>query len=167
MKAVRSGLLGLLLVALALTQAPADPRLPPNPHQPMNEKAACAGCHAYHKNAIEPHSFVVPIPEKCLECHSAEKLGRSHPIGVDPSRSPEHMEVPEYLPLEDGMVSCGTCHNPHMAHLSRTKAYLSQAVAFVQKEGRAEVSWYKTLFLWKSDPIKGFEPLCIACHKDF
>lgn len=167
MKAIRRGLLGLFLVALALTLAPADAPLPPNPHQSLNEKTACDGCHAYYKGALKPHDFVVPIPEKCWECHSQKELGRSHPIGIDPSRSAENIEVPEDLPLEDGKVSCGSCHNPHMAYLSRTQAYQNQKAAFLHKEGRAEIAWYQTLFLWKSDPVKGFEPLCIACHKDF
>lgn len=167
MKAIGKGLLGLLLVALALTRAPADPRLPSNPHQSMNEKEACAGCHAYYKGTLEPREFVVAIPEKCWECHSQKELGRSHPIGVDPRHSSQKIEVPEDIPLEDGKVSCGSCHNPHMAFLSRTPAYMGQAVTFLQPEGRAEIAWYKTMFLWKSDPIKGFEPLCTACHRDF
>jgi len=167
MKVARPGLLVLILVVLALTRAPADSPLPPSPHQSMNEAAACAGCHAYYSGALDPHEFIVAIPEKCWECHSQEKLGRTHPIGVDPRRSAAKVEIPGELPLEDGKVSCGSCHEPHMAFLSMTKAFPGQEVTFHQKGGRAEISWYKTLFLRKSDPVKGFEPLCLACHKDY
>jgi hypothetical protein len=166
MKAIGRGLLGLLLVALALTLAPAGSPLPPNPHQPLNETSACAGCHTIIEGTLAPHLFVIPIPEKCWVCHSKERLGRSHPIGIDPSHSGVDIEVPEEFPLEDGKVSCGSCHNPHMAFLSETRSYLAQGAEFVQKEGQVEIPWYKTLFLRKSDPIKGFEPLCTGCHRN-
>jgi hypothetical protein len=167
MRATRTGLLILLLVALALNRAPALSPLPPNPHLSLNAAGMCDECHAYYRETMDPHDFVVAIPERCLECHSAQELGRSHPIGVDPSHSAARIEVPAELPLEDGMVSCGTCHNPHMASLSQTRAYPAQEVAFRQMEGRVETLWYKTLFLRKSDPERGFEPLCMACHKDY
>jgi len=134
----------------------------------MNAAGTCAGCHAFFRGELDPHEFVTSIPEKCWGCHSQKMLGRSHPIGVDPSHSPAGVvEVPEELPLEDGKVSCGTCHNPHREHLAKTPAYPAQTVAFRQEEGRYEIAWYKTLFLRKSDPNKGFEPLCLACHKDY
>lgn len=167
MRAIRRGVLVLLLVALALTGAPAGSPLPPNPHQPMNETGACAGCHDYYNKALDPHVFVIAIPEMCWECHSKKDLGRSHPIGVDPTHSATDVEVPEELPLEDGKISCGSCHNPHMDFLAKTRAFPAQTVTFLQEEGQVEILWYKTLFLRKSDPDKGFEPLCTACHRNF
>jgi hypothetical protein len=168
MTAIRRGLFVLLLVALALTRAPAISPLPPNPHQSMNEAGACAGCHAYYGGALDPHAFVVAIPEKCMECHSPDKLGRSHPIGVDPSLLPANIvQVPEELPLENGMVSCGSCHNPHMDYLSKTRAFDRAPAEFIQISDNVEIPWYKSLYLRKSDPIKGFEPLCLACHRDY
>lgn len=167
MGTVRRVLFGLLLAVLALAQAPADPPLPPNPHQSMNEPAACADCHRYYREDLDPHEFFVSIPEKCWECHAEEKLGRSHPIGIDPRRATTKVDVPEDLPLEDGKVSCGTCHQPHKEHLSGIKAFADQQPAFPQARGRAGGTLYKTLFLRKSDPARGFEPLCMACHKDY
>lgn len=167
MKLAGKWLLVLLFIALALTWAPAGSPLPPSPHQYMSVAGACAGCHAYYRGNPDPHEFVVTIPEKCWECHSQKNLGRSHPIGVDPRRTTTSVEVPEEFPLEAGNVSCGSCHNPHMEFLAKTKAYPAQSVTFIQMEGRQEISWYKTLFLRKSDPIQGFEPLCTACHRDF
>lgn len=160
-------LLAMMLLALARTLSPAITPLPPNPHQFMNEPAACADCHRFYGGGLDPHEFVVEIPEKCWVCHSQEKLGNSHPIGLDPGRSPQTIEVPDELPLENGMVSCGSCHNPHGDYLSKTSCYKTQPATFVQVDGRAEILWYKTLYLRMSDPIDGFEPLCIACHKDY
>lgn len=168
MKVVRKGLPVLILVALALTPAPAASPLPPNPHQSMSASTGCSECHAFYGEVLDPHEFVVAIPEKCWACHSKKSLGRSHPIGVDPSDAPAGVvEVPEDLPLENGKVSCGSCHEPHMAFLSKTKAFPDQEVTFRQKGERGEISWYKTFYLRISDPKKGFEPLCIACHKDY
>jgi hypothetical protein len=167
MRALRSGALVLLLLALALTRAPAEGVLPANPHQPMSATEACAGCHAYYNGTLDPHGFVVEIQEICAKCHAPKDLGRSHPVGVDPRSSPTTITVPAELPLENGKVSCGSCHNPHMAFLSTTRVYRDQKVTFLQWEGRVEIPWYKTIFLRKSDPIKGFEPLCVACHKDY
>lgn len=168
MQAVRKGLLVLILVALALARAPADSPLPPNPHQAMNAEDACDECHTYFGETPNPHEFFVAIPEKCLECHSQSKLGRSHPIGVDPRHAPTGtIEIPEELPLEEGKVSCGSCHNPHLAFLSETQAFPRQDVKFRQRGERGEISWYRTFFLRMPDPDKGFEPLCLACHKDY
>lgn len=168
MKSARNGFLVLLLVVLALTRAPAGTPLPPDPHLPMSAQGACAGCHAYYSGVLDPHGFVVAIPEKCWECHTQKSLGRSHPIGVDPSLSPAGVvEIPAEFPLENGKVSCGSCHNPHLPFLSETQAYLNQQATFLQTEGRKEIPWYKTYYLRKSDSIKGFEPLCTACHRDY
>ncbi len=167
MRALRSGVLVLLLLALALTRAPADVAPPTNPHQIFSGAEACVGCHAYFGGTMDPHSFVVEILEICMKCHTQTKLGLSHPVGVDPSRSPTTIDVPAELPLEDGKVSCGSCHNPHMAFLSRTRAYQDQPVTYLQQEGRTQTAWYKTIYLRMSDPIKGFEPLCVACHQDY
>lgn len=167
MKSLRNGAFVLLLLALALTRVPAQVGMPANPHQSMSAAGACPSCHANYSGSMDPHGFVVEIVEICAACHSPKDLGRSHPIGVDLRHSPGAMEVPEDLPLEEGKISCGSCHNPHMAFLSTTRAYADQQATFLQKEGRVEVPWYKTFFLRKSDPVKGFEPLCVACHKDY
>jgi len=167
MTAAGRGFLVLILVALALTQLPAGSPLPPNPHLPMSASGACAGCHAYYGGTLDPREFVVAIPEKCWVCHSKKDLGRSHPIGVDPNHSTAQVEIPADLPLEDGKVSCGTCHNPHMAFLSETRTFPAQEVSFLQVEAGKNIAWYKTFFLRKSDPDKGFEPLCRACHTDY
>lgn len=167
MRAFVSLFVALVLVAFALTRAPALTPLPPNPHQSLNATAACSGCHAYYGGTLDPYEFIVPIPDKCRACHSQENLGRSHPIGVDPRHAAEKVEVPDDIPLEDGLVSCGSCHNPHLEFLSKTWAAPQQKATFVQQDGRTEINWYKTYYLRKPDPDKGFEPLCVSCHRDY
>lgn len=167
MRAAGSVLLLLQLVALGPGGARAAAPVPANPHLFMNGADACPDCHAYDGETVEPHEFFIPIPERCWECHSQKVLGRSHPIGVEPGDAAEYIEVPAELPLEDGEVSCGTCHNPHLEFLATTRAYPGQLPAFFQQDGRVEIPWYKTLYLRKSHPDDGFEPLCMACHKDY
>jgi len=167
MATIGKAMLALLLVGFALSLSPAESPLPPEPHRAMNAAGACAGCHAFAGTTLIPHEFVVEIPAKCWECHAQRALGRSHPIGVDPSRSPASVvQIPADLPLENGRVSCGSCHNPHLPHLSRTRTFPKQPAAFRQSAGRDEIEWYQTFYLRKSDPVAGFEPLCLACHKD-
>lgn len=157
----------LLLLTIALATVPADTTPPPNPHLQMNATGGCAGCHRHVEGTLQPHEFIVAIAATCRQCHAEDQLGRTHPVGVDPKRSPTTIAVPEELPLEDGLVSCGSCHNPHREHLSRTYSFRGQEASYVQVSGRTEIPWYATLFLRKPDPAKGFETLCVSCHKDY
>lgn len=157
----------LLLALLLPAPAAADTALPPSPHSSISDPLGCNRCHKYYTGALDPHEFVVAIPPVCWKCHPSERLGRSHPIGVDPRDSKIEIEVPDDLPLEDGKVSCGSCHQPHRDHLSKVMAFTDQPVKFRQEVGRKEVKWFSTIFLRKSDPKLSFEPLCLACHKDF
>jgi hypothetical protein len=168
------GLLAVLAVALAgaglLAQ---EPGLPPNPHEPLNSAAACPGCHSYWKNPlgkleIMPGEFVGSIPEKCWVCHPQERLGRSHPIDVDPAESDPVVEVPEEIPLESGRVSCGSCHVPHGEQLSTARSFPKQEPFVTLGEGETEIHYYKTYFLRiPGDPVQGFTPLCHSCHPEF
>ncbi len=46
----------------------------------------------------------------CQRCHKLDPL-TSHPVGVTPS-----MEVPAHLPLEQGRMTCVTCHDTAKVH---------------------------------------------------
>ncbi len=49
--------------------------------------------------------------DACYQCHPAEDLGVSHPVGMGPS---EKTKIPDDLPtLEGGILTCVTCHDPH------------------------------------------------------
>lgn len=162
-----AGFIFILFILAMATAAVADSYLPANPHQFMNEKESCPDCHKYYRGEIDPHEFVIYTPEKCWECHSLEKLGRSHPIDVNPDNSESEIDIPEELPLEDDKVSCGSCHQPHSEWLSLTKSFKRQEVYFVQKVGRRKKNYYKTYYIRMSDPEEGFAPLCLACHRDY
>lgn len=142
-------------------------KLPENPHQFMNRTDSCPDCHNYYEGVLEPHYFILPMADECHKCHSKEKLGRSHPVGVDPYRSDYDITVPDELPLEEDMVSCGSCHNPHAEWLSTTRSFFSQTPQVILKKGEEEILYYKTFYLRISDPEEGFAPLCQSCHRDY
>lgn len=147
--------------------------LPPSPHEPLNNPEACPECHEYWtdkegRSELLTDEFVVNVPEKCWACHPQEKLGRSHPIGMDPTECDPVVEVPEEIPLENGLVSCGSCHAPHGEHLSTTKSFENQMPEAAYEEGENVIYYYKTFFLRiPSNPEEGFTPLCHACHPEF
>lgn len=145
--------------------------LPPNPHASLSVKGQCGLCHATYLDTLEPHEFVVSISEICLQesCHTTDKLGRSHPVGVEVKRSRVVTSVPESLPLEDGRISCGSCHQPHAEWLSVTPCYLAQppVLTLVTTESGAVVEkpHYRSYYLRVAgSPDEGYLPLCISCH---
>lgn len=156
---------GLLIMTVAMAKTVVGgPDLPPNPHQGMNEEGSCSGCHSYYRDEIEPHEFIIDISENCMECHSSEKLGRSHPVGVRPADSRLEIEIPEELPLVNEEVTCGTCHQPHGDWLSRNMAGPRQEPEIWVMEEEEEIPYYKTYYLRFSDPEEGFSSLCQMCH---
>ncbi|MBW2266188.1 MAG: hypothetical protein JRF28_08530 [Deltaproteobacteria bacterium] len=48
--------------------------------------------------------------DACYRCHPPEELGLSHPVGIEPK---DTTTIPEDLPMEDGVITCVTCHKPH------------------------------------------------------
>lgn len=77
-----------------------------NPH--WNEYL-CLSCHIE-----EPVKGNAPLRENgdknlvCNRCHHSEYARPDiHPVNVVPSR---HIRVPEDMPLEDGKLTCNTCH---------------------------------------------------------
>jgi hypothetical protein len=168
---------GVVAVLVAAFSAAAlfaqETELPPNPHEPLNQEDACPSCHLYWTNKegqkeLVPGEFVASVPEMCWMCHPQEKLGRSHPVGVDPRESDPIVEVPEGIPLENGLVSCGSCHVPHGEYLARTRCFEKQQPLVVIGEGETAIKYFKTFYLRiPGDPAEGFNPLCQACHPDF
>lgn len=157
--------LGTAILAIRVL---AVPQLPADPHLFMQEEDdACAECHSYYRDELDPHSFAVPMVEKCMECHPQGKLGRSHPIGVDPGDARPRIEAPDELPLENGLVSCGTCHQPHLTQLSSIPCSKEQKPFLFLDDGRDKIPYYKAYYLRMPDPEAGFAPLCTACHRDY
>ncbi|MBU0945773.1 MAG: hypothetical protein KJ804_02110 [Proteobacteria bacterium] len=81
----------------------------------------------------------------CNRCHASE-YARSdiHPVGLKPS---QHIRIPKYMPLEDGLLTCTTCHD------SRLQA------GCVKKVRRA-----KTNVLFLRGKLKSRTSFCFLCH---
>jgi hypothetical protein len=147
-----------------------------NPEDPADQPK-CRSCHRYTApgpgGTLKEHNFILPIYDQCMQHHHTPKeIGRSHPIGMDPNESDAVGEVPPELPLESidpifeddfTMMSCGTCHQPHLDRLSVTKA--SPKDKSVEYAGNTPL--YKTNYLRMPDPVAGHATLCLACHTDF
>lgn len=69
---------------------------------PLIKEGKCKSCHSTYDEAVHQEA-VRPVLETCQECHSSEKLGRSHPVGggvIDPQTG-------------DSMTCVSACHTPH------------------------------------------------------
>jgi hypothetical protein len=113
---------------------------------------------------LEPDRFLPEADEFCLGCHSSEGLGITHPRKVRPGEKARRMTVPKDLRLDnEGRLFCLTCHNAHGPFLSPVKAYAAQEAANPAAPAGA-VPAYRTYFARRSDPVRGFVPLCEECH---
>jgi DmsE family decaheme c-type cytochrome len=59
---------------------------------------ACLDCHSVHKAAVEKSLLKAPQSTLCFQCHLSVKADFS---------KPSHHRV------EEGLVNCADCHNPH------------------------------------------------------
>lgn len=76
-----------------------------------------AARHTPFEVSLTPVSFDPPdsfasSSGSCVQCHQFEH-GMSHPVEV-----PARMAVPSNLPLENGRVTCFTCHDAPTSHVS-------------------------------------------------
>jgi hypothetical protein len=141
-----------------------------SPHAYMDSESRCSGCHRVEKDGndwlLDPHIFRTSVTDACQGCHPPQRMGRSHPVGSDPLRLLHLKQMPADLPLQliegdrDELMTCGTCHNPHLPRLARQKLF-SRQPAFPGRTGE-----YLTYFLRRRspDPRDGFTPLCKSCH---
>ncbi|MGA2499730.1 MAG: cytochrome c3 family protein [Tepidisphaeraceae bacterium] len=104
----------------------------PAPAQ-VNSGKDCAICHldwvdSFRKPAAillmdKPEKSQAAEPDMCLGCHDGSVADsrrlvwkeHSHRTGVTPSAG---MTVPKDLPLEDGKLTCRTCHSAHNAGMT-------------------------------------------------
>lgn len=157
-----SFLVAVCLLSFLLAASQFDPRI--NPHSHFGRADQCAKCHVYYRAKLEPDRFLPECSDYCIGCHSAEKLGRSHPIGVRPRDKYSKMTVPkDYRLDDDGRLMCLTCHKAHGPFLSTVKSYKSQKPESLTPPSGV-LRYYRTYFLRMSDPEKGHAPMCDGCH---
>lgn len=85
-----------------------------NPHKDIQSGKGCLFCHERQPDmkmdTRETVSFVASMRLICLRCHDRFP----HPAEKEHLVMPT-MDVPKNLPLDDaGMITCITCHNPHI-----------------------------------------------------
>lgn len=69
---------------------------------PLVKEKKCRACHVSYDNGLHKEGDE-PVFSACINCHSEEKLGRSHPVGegiIDPN-------------TKDTMTCVSSCHIPH------------------------------------------------------
>lgn len=164
---------GTLLLALVLSLS-LFPVFPANgegfsdpsadPHSHFRNPASCPRCHSYRESEREPGRFLPGADTFCLDCHSLEGLGISHPRAIRPVDGHRRMSVPTDLPLDsEGRILCLTCHKAHGPFLSATRAFASQKAANPGAPAGTKPV-YRTYFVRRSDPVRGFVLLCEECH---
>jgi predicted CXXCH cytochrome family protein len=130
-------LAGVLCFASALVAS--DGLQHGDPHAHFRNPDQCPNCHLSRGSPPEPGRFSTAADAVCLECHTKDSTGRSHPVNVRPEEKFRKMKVPADLRLDDdGRIMCLTCHTAHGPYVS--------------------------FFLRRSSPDRGFEVLCEACH---
>jgi len=142
----------------------------PQAHGLLDDEDRCIDCHQMERDGddwlLDPHLFTVSVVDACRSCHPESQMGRSHPVNVSPGGGKGMKDMPEELPLQwsddllNDVMTCGTCHNPHMDRYSTAKLWSRQ-------RPRAE-GGYLTYYLRLrgATPREGFTPLCHACHRD-
>ncbi len=161
MRSLRVVALGLAVILVALL-APKEglarsKRLGVSPH------LSADGCPACHDATSGPAPGAVkPIEAACKVCHPDADM---HPIGM----APVAVKVPSTFPLENGKVSCATCHsNPSCDHKRPTAApFLTGGVPEKKVEFcyRCHASTSKARTSPHEPPEKGkADGTCAVCH---
>lgn len=146
-----------------------------NPHE---FEGMCETCHLTQPVEGQVGLFVKGIDVLCRECHEVSTKN-SHPTQVFPS-----MSVPDAFSLNwQGMMSCATCHDPHLEqvggneYLLRSEARGAEFCRLCHSEFSAPYAEHKSLAAmvhhksWTPpDPSTLNENLdkvsleCLSCH---
>lgn len=170
MRRVAALLGGALLAAAAATADKPVAAGAGNAHDFMADETRCADCHRVVKEGkdwvLDPHIFTVSVVAACRGCHPVGEMGRSHPVGSDPTRARPRIQVPPELPLQwsddarGEVMTCGTCHDPHLPRFDRRKLHGRQKP---HPRGKGQYLTYY-LRLRGDDARDGYTKLCRACH---
>jgi|GEM_PF-662248 len=157
-------LLFLSLPPVLLSAGEETPDAGAGPHSHFRNPVSCPRCHVYRESELDPDRFVPGADAFCLGCHSLEELGVTHPREAKPGGDPYRMTVPEDFPLDsEGRMFCLTCHTAHGAFLSPTRSYATQEAELAGAPPGTRPA-FRTYFARRSDPVRGFAPLCEGCH---
>ena len=137
-----------------------------NPHRQTDEagriiETQCLYCHQTlpdpdDASGIDDVDFKTDTATFCAACHGKQKAlhpaGAEHavelPSDMQDARTAAEKRFGADLPLFNGRVFCGTCHNPHDRNIIKRKA----AAAGSDAESRLRLE-------------KSYD-LCVACHRD-
>lgn len=158
---VAAGMLPLLSPALGAV--PFDPAY--NPHASFRDPSGCHRCHPVVGGKTVSDRLRPGSVDFCVGCHANGSLGRlSHPVGGRPRDAYKAMRIPDEFRLDDdGRLTCLSCHSAHGPRVAAVKAYASQEPENPDAP-RDAPRYYKTRYLRRTDPARGYAVLCYACH---
>lgn len=79
-----------------------------NPH---GDPALCSSCHTTAVAGRDDLRFDGSISQLCQSCHDGIHASReAHPVDVVPSAA-ILQRIPSYIPLQDGKLTCFSCHD--------------------------------------------------------
>jgi hypothetical protein len=79
-----------------------------NPHEDMS---TCSACHTSEMGGRGTLIFGSDISQLCQSCHDGRQATREvHPVNLAPGAAMAG-QIPSDFPLEQGKLTCSTCHN--------------------------------------------------------
>ncbi len=132
-----------------------------------SESGVCGACHLVHgsKEAVLWGRRMPAVSsgygafDLCLSCHQKDGLARkkvltdfSHPYNVPMQDKGMNPDLPVFdikgkrVPMEKGLLSCPTCHDPHMGRKVLAEGKLAEGDKFLRF------------------PVKPSPTLCSQCH---
>jgi len=155
--------LAIAVIAGSLLPARAGESRGEEPHGHFQKPESCLRCHLPGDGKPDPGRFQPEADTFCLDCHRSEQLGRSHPRNIRPKEEYRRRKIPvEYRLDVEGRILCLTCHRGHGTFRSTVRAFPGQNPEEGGSPGGGPL--FRTFYLRKSDPRKGFIVLCDGCH---
>lgn len=111
----RSWVFYALAAVLSLGYMPANGGEPLNSQQdtrnPHGDPSMCSTCHKSNVGGRDSLIFNTDIPQLCQSCHDGRHASReAHPVNIVPSVAIT-MKIPSDFPLDNGKLTCSTCHD--------------------------------------------------------
>jgi Doubled CXXCH motif (Paired_CXXCH_1) len=114
-----------------------------NPH---GDGALCSTCHLSGVGSKYNLRFGADVSKLCRSCHDGRRAAReAHPADLVPSDAIAK-RIGRDFPLENGMLTCSTCHD-----------------VTLQCRSSQPTTWSKQRFLRGPDPSSPLE-FCFCCH---